>query len=445
MIGNGSGTASTLPRVSEPAVARLLVLYAPSLDLRRLSPETTPALHRLLTDFPPVEVRPQPTNDMFATLLTGTHPEIHGIWEVIRKDEAGGDRLDRLRDQVPDWLSTTVQCARYGIDRSYDLPTVPRRRKRHFELRRLKLRHRLRSAQALDSVGGIPTLLGLLGDDAVFVPSDSFDDISGLLERFPNDKQALQMIEFHALDTLGHWHLDRPEVIMRHLRVIDDFVRVLFDKSCAMGVPMLLLVDHGQGLVTGKINLRRLLRQSGVPKEEYHYFATVCDVRFWFETERARRVIARLLEGTPHLTVLSPEEHEAMNVPKGRRWGEIFAVTREGHILFPHDYHHGLGIRLQALLDSRMRRRILKPHHRGTHGHLPSEPSERGYVLLASSDFAPQTERMELVDFAPTVLSLLGREIPDHMLGQPVFRVRSPHARGLGTGRSEESGEAAPA
>jgi bisphosphoglycerate-independent phosphoglycerate mutase (AlkP superfamily) len=49
---------------------------------------------------------------------------------------------------------------------------------------------------------------------------------------------------------------------------------------------------------------------------------------------------------------------------------------------------------------------------------LPDYPSEEGYVILAHKNYKTSGEWVELIDFAPSILSFLGTPIPEHMRGK---------------------------
>jgi hypothetical protein len=67
----------------------------------------------------------------------------------------------------------------------------------------------------------------------------------------------------------------------------------------------------------------------------------------------------------------------------------------------------------------------LQPVHRGSHGHRPDHPAEEGYVVLLDPRSEADRPWARLVDFAPTVLSLLAKHPPDSMKGTPFFRIRA--------------------
>ena len=402
---------------------RLFICYLPALDRRRVTAGLTPFVHRLLTDYPSVGLRTQPTTELFPTLVTGTNPEAHHIWQVSLKGRISETWGDRLLDRLPDLLTTTYQCVRHLFDPKYDLPAIPRRRRRHFNLHRIKYTRRNKATDMVNLIGGIPSLFGLLGDEARYRLATGFKQIPQLLNELPNSRYLLDLLEFYAFDSLCHWNLDRPRVIEHHLRLMDEFLCDMHQRCRKKGVTMVLLVDHGQERVTDSIDLRSLLKAIGVPAEEYLYYIEVAVARFWFKTDRARQEITGLLENTPHVAVRSNAELREYDVIlDGDRFGHLYAFSEHGYIFFPHDFYHPLANLFLGLTVPTMRPRLFNPRHRSTHGHLPDHPAEQGYMVLVAHNYEPHADWIQLIDFAPTLLALLGRDQPEYMKGKPMFR-----------------------
>ena len=62
------------------------------------------------------------------------------------------------------------------------------------------------------------------------------------------------------------------------------------------------------------------------------------------------------------------------------------------------------------------------PVHRGYHGHLPANPVDTGYVVACTPGLEAVAKKGELIDFAPSVLSLLRRPVPAQMVGKALFQ-----------------------
>ncbi len=409
--------------MTKPQV-RLFVCYIPALDRRLVSVELTPFVHRLLADYPSVRIRTLPTTELVPTMITGVWPHEHQIWQVSLNDEVPKTWATRLLKLMPDWVTTTYGCCRHLFYSDYDLAAIPWRRRRHFNQHRFKYTRRQRGDLTLDQGSQAGTLFNWLGDQARYIFAMHFADIPKLQASLPTGYYALEFLEFYAFDLLSHWNLDRPTAMRKHLHIVDNFVRTLHHRCQQKGVTMIFLVDHGQELVQRSINLKRKLKQTGVLRNEYHYFIEVGVARLWFKTEPARRELMRVLENTPHLYVYTWEQMHQFNVCfKDNRFGDVYLITDHGYRFFPHDFYQPLANFYLGLTSREQRPRIFNPRHRANHGHLPDHPAEEGYIVLADPHYRVETDWMSLIDFAPTVLDLLGRDKPDVMRGRPVFKI----------------------
>ena len=154
--------------------SKLLVLYVPSLDRRLIGPKTAPYLNGCLTRCPPIELETHPSVELLPTLVTGVWPHQHRMWQVRLKPESKSTIHQRLIDLLPDRWTTTFQCVRHWFDPDYDVPTIEPRRRRRFELHRIKVQRRF-GGGATDSLhhNGVQSLFSLLKGQSQ-VPEQSF-------------------------------------------------------------------------------------------------------------------------------------------------------------------------------------------------------------------------------------------------------------------------------
>jgi hypothetical protein len=401
---------------------RLFVVSVPGLDLRQLGSGVTPFLDWLFAEYPSVRLRGQLTTEYWPSLVTGANPEAHQIWHVSL---GGGESTWRndLVDRLPDFLTTTAQCVWHLFDPRWDLPAIPPRRRRRFNIHRLKftLRHEF-PMERLGRIGDVPSLFGLLGGRSNYCASLDFEELRSQSRDLPHGQYELQFFEVYAFDLVSHWSLDRPRLINDSLRILDDSLRRMHQRCEEQGVTMLLVLPHGQEQVTKHINIVKLLRATGLPASEYDYFVAVAIARFWFSTERARRVITEALQKDPNIELRTNEQLSEYGINlEGGRWGQLYAIANPGSIYFPHDFYQPLGNLYLGLTQREQRPRLFNPHHRGYHGYLPHHAAERGLVLLADRGFTANRPESEFIDFAPTVLALLGCDKPESMPGQRVF------------------------
>jgi hypothetical protein len=432
--GAGRHASATVRRASAPvrrfgleeSFAPLFVAYVPGLDARRIDRERTPFLRDLRAKFPPVGLRTLPSTELLPTLLTGVPPHQHGIWQVRLRPDAW-TRRPRLIDRLPEILGTTLQCLRQLTDHGYDLAAVPPRRRRQFELLRFKYTRRERDGAVMGTIGASPSLLGLLGERGRYLFTRSFSAFEGLGRDLPTGRFDLEFLEMYALDLFQHWHMDRPAALDDAYRRTDAFLRTLESNARSRGVRFMVLVDHGQEPVTGDIPLRQAVDAAAVAADEYTMFIEAAMARFWFRTDRARERIGEALARLPHARSLGWRELAAYGIAfDDSAHGELYVSADPGRVFFPHDFYQPVANLFLGVTDRHQRPRLLRPRHRGNHGYLPEHASERGWLVLADAAWRASRDEMTLLDFAPTVLALLGRAPPAAMRGAPVFATAEP-------------------
>jgi predicted AlkP superfamily pyrophosphatase or phosphodiesterase len=401
----------------------LLICYTPGADLRRIDTRSTPYLSALFNSYPWVRINTFPSTELVPTLLTGVYPHKHGIWQVKLRSNNILKARHQLVEKLPDILTTTFRCFTHLLDPSSDrLSAIPFRRIRHFEEKRFKYTKRSRPSVILNKIGGINTLFSAVTKGkGSYIFMKKFGALNGLLNRVSSEFE-LQFFEVYALDLYQHWNLNSNRRISKAYGIIDDFVEKLVERCEHQNITLLLLSDHGQERVNETINIRRKLRKLDLSENEYHYFIEVPSARFWFNTDRARRKIIEMLTSIDGGSVFSYEDMHKFNVRFGDdRYGEIYFIADPGYIIFPHDFYHPLANIFLGLTDWHQRGRLFNPKHRGNHGYLPEYESEKGFMLVLDSKYKIRKREADIIDVAPSVLDLLGREKMDYMTGNSVF------------------------
>ncbi len=400
----------------------VLVCYIPGLDARRVDAQLTPYISALRHDLPVIGIRTLPSTELVPTLVSGILPHEHRTWQVSLRPAFREVVAKHVADALPDLLVTTAQCVRHVFDRTYDLAVVPWRRRRRFDLHRFKYTRRAASADALRAFAGYPSIFGLLGRNAHYTFTKDFASLPALLERLPTRGRALDFLEMYALDLFQHWHLDNDPMMAEALRRTDRFVRDLHARCRERDRRFMLLVDHGQERVVGTVPLIDTLRRVDLPEAECSYFVELACARVWFHTERARRRGLEALRELPRTTILSWREMHQYDVCfEDDAFGEHYVFADAGWIHFPHDFFQPLGNIVLGLFDPLQRRRVASPIHRGNHGYLPHNASERGWLVLDDTLLQPRRAEARLIDIAPSLLSLVGFEAPEYMKGTPLF------------------------
>jgi len=404
---------------------RIFICYVPGLDFRRVDKSTCPHVARLLERFPSATFRTLGTSDSLPTLLTGAYPQEHELWGPKLKQAANKRSFSsRLVDSLPDLLTTTFQCFLHVVSKPIDLAGIPPRRRRNFEMKFFKHIKTRDIDKLTEPINGMPSLFSETGSRrSRFVYLGRLNGIHKWLPRLAAEDHAIEMVEIHCLDQLQHWMSDQEKRILEAYREVDDLVLKLHQKCRGNGRAFLFLCDHGTESVKGIVDVVRGLESLDVPRDEYDYFIENTRARFWFHTPRAKRKITEFLESLPHGQVLSWQDLADFGVRfDNADFGDVYLYLEPGYIIFPNDFEHPLASRLLALVDWQQRPRFWNPRHRSDHGYLPDADSEIGFMILADEDFVATSNEVQMVDFAPSVLALLGENTADTMRGRPVFR-----------------------
>lgn len=404
----------------------VFVCYVPGLDLRRIPPGDCPSIAGLLASSPWVRIRGLPDTEHVPTILTGVYPHEHGVWQLrlLSAEERSPPGRGRLVHRLPDLLTTTVQGIAHALTKSMDLATMPPHRRHRFALHRFK--YERREGRWSEPSRRTPSLFQLLGQDSSrYTFCRRFGRLGAALRKLPTPSARLDFFELYAFDLTQHWNLDRQQAMRDALRRVDEAVERLRSRCAEEDRVFLLLSDHGQEPVRGRIDLMGAVAALDVTDDEYAFYLQVPSARFWFSTDRAREAILEMLEALPHTRVLGYRELHRYGVrfPSGA-YGEVYAFAEPGHVFFPHDFYHPLANLFLGLSDPQQRPRLRDPVHRGCHGYLPEAQSEVGFLLVAEEGCEATRQVIELVDVAPTILSLLGVPQPDRMTGSSAFAQR---------------------
>ena len=332
---------------------------------------------------------------------------------------------NRMIDLLPDRWTTAWQCVRHRFNRDYDLPTIEPRRRRRFELHRIKVQRRFGGGDTGSlHQDGVQSLFSLLKGQSLYRTIFSFADVPSDPSQLVTGEPSLDFLELYAFDLFCHWNLDRTDAVQNQLHILDRVIERLCARAERLGLKALLVVDHGQERVRHTLNLCRILRDSGVPRDDYLFYIEVCNARFWFFTETARKVLSERLSRIERATFLSAAEMEKYHIhfAESEGFGDAYLITDPGTIFFPHDFYHPLVNWYMARNTPEQAARKSSPVHRGYHGHLPANPVDTGYVAACSPGVEALAKKGELIDFAPSVLNLLCRPVPAQMQGRILFQ-----------------------
>ncbi len=406
----------------------VFVCYIPGLDERLIDERITPYLSNFRREHQVIPIHTFPSTELVPTIVSGTLPHEHRIWQVSLRPgfRAGVNR--GADDVLPDFLVSTAQCAWHFLDRTYDLAVIPWRRRRRFQLHRLKYTRRAASDSAMQEFSGFRTIFGLLGEKSRYIFTKDFSALPALSQSLPTGQRLIEFLEMYALDLVQHWHLDNIEVMNDALARTDRFVRAVHARCLQRDVRFLLLVDHGQERVVGTVPLMQAVKRARIPETEYSCFVELASARFWFHTDRARRGLLEALSVLPHTTLLSWRDmHDYEICFENDAFGELYVFVDAGWIFFPHDFYQPVANCILGLMDRHQRQRVMNPVHRGNHGYLPHHPSERGWLVIDDPNIRSRRTEALLTDIAPSLLSLAGVTPPAYMKGVALFTENELH------------------
>lgn len=404
---------------------QLVVCYISGLDRRRVDSSSMEFLAAQFETSPWMNYRNLPSNELFPTLVTGVDPTVHGVWGVRLGSDLDNALEPRWFDRLPERLVTSVQCAVHFLTNNFDLAAIPPRRRRRFDITRTKYRRRGKRADALYSIGRVPTVMEFVGRGmAEYHFSSDYDPSGTVLDSLCNPDKSLEILELYSLDRYQQWNLHDPESVAAAYRTVDRFLQRLHRKCLRKDKTLMVVSDHGHESITRSHDLGRLLQPLRLTDNDYTAFVEVSSARFWFHTERARRGIEDVLRGIDGSEIIRHDQMADYGVPLcDASYGELFCWLPPGAIFFPHDFYQPLANWFFGVIDPMQRSRLRSPQHRGNHGHLPHHAAEESFVLLASSDFRPRPAppRPSILDIAPSMLSVMGLARPDFMPGRALF------------------------
>ena len=348
---------------------RLLICYVPAIDVRAVAAGAFPYVAQLLSTYPSVRFRTQPTTDQLPTLLTGTWPHQHGMWGPrLRPDWRRRTPAQRLVDLFPDIATTTAQCALHVVNGPIDLATMPPRRHRRFDWLRFNIKEIDDVAKVLQPINGLPSMCTAVGAGrSNYVYHDDFWDLDRLLETVGNGDFVLEMVDVHCVDHLQHWNMSDPERIAGFLRGVDAFVAALHAKSRSKGLGFVVLSDHGMERVDRVIDLRAAIEGLDLSADAYDVFIENTKATLWFHHEAAGARIVDGLQSSDLGTLVKREEMRRYDLRfDDNSYGDAWFYAQPRSTFFPNDFHQPLASLVRTLSDRQQRRRLRVPWHQAT-------------------------------------------------------------------------------
>ena len=218
-------------------------------------------------------------------------------------------------------------------------------------------------------------------------------------ELFP----PFEFVFFHIgdLDRVGHKcgpeSMEISEALKRIDKGIEHIVKVAnehFDE-----VHLIILGDHGMMEVSRHLDIWSELKKLPFELEkDYLVFLDSTMARFWFFSNKAKKLITSFLEDTPGGHILTQEELNRyhLNYPHNR-FGDLIFLADPGVLIYPNFYQNRQPVK-------------------GMHGYAPETPEQQSAFLIHSPRITMPKVIERPVDMRrvfPTVLNLLGLPIPE--------------------------------
>ncbi|MCP4614543.1 MAG: hypothetical protein GY845_38170 [Planctomycetes bacterium] len=202
-------------------------------------------------------------------------------------------------------------------------------------------------------------------------------------------------------DWAEHKYGPDSEAMAVYLRVADTTMEAIFShakKRFGIEPQLVAFGDHGAVTVTDVIDLESRIKELALKVgTDFVYFVDSAIVRFWFNSDRAHRIVRDVLssEFGKYGDVLTEDDFENYHFRVDRSLrGDVFYLAKPGVLIFP-NFH------------SRT-----KPE-RGMHGYTPDHKDESAACVIYTGKPLQLEVREEYgtVDLTPTVLRLLN--LPD--------------------------------
>ena len=201
-------------------------------------------------------------------------------------------------------------------------------------------------------------------------------------------------------DWAEHKYGPESEEMDLYLQVMDRTVEVIFNdaKRRSRTDPSLFVFgDHGAVSVKKILNMERLIVHLPLKLgKEFVYFIDSALVRFWFNSDGARRHVEEMLseDCKDYGHILTDAEFSGyhFNVDRSLR-GDIFFLADPGVLIFPNFHNRNIP-------------------EKGMHGYDPEYEDEwaAGVIYMGTPFKLRTAEKYETIDIFPTISKMLGVE-----------------------------------
>lgn len=376
-------------------------------------------------------VFPSTTWPCHATLVTGCTPKTHGVVANSILNRATGAVENLTGDPVYDapalLRAATVYDRAHAVGlrtAAIDWPATRRSPSLDFSLPFFK-------DQSVFEAETAPAVWAEL--EALGYPVERQGEWAELPKRFLKDDMVatlaadvlrrhapdLLLVHFLVTDSFQHlWGPRSPEARWA-IEYVDERLRRLLaslpEGELEERTVVFVVSDHGFLPVRHDLRINARLRALGLQRADAGGRIVAAPARFvtnhgsgWVyllgtdDRGLARDVAADLRKIDGVANVWTGDEFEALGLPTAREHPFVGDLLLEAAPGF-------------AFTDEAEGDVLASPHHRGTHGHLPTRPDNAAFFLAAGPGIASGTNlgAIRTRDVAPTIARVLGLDLPD--------------------------------
>ncbi len=353
-----------------------------------------------------------------ASFYSGTMPNTHRIWcDYVLKNKSEQipallKYLISLSDRIPD--DTLNKYSRYALykifNRNSGIPNIIP--VKFLDLFGLKQKVKFTDP---NSLGNTITLFDQLRKyHAKYYVSglsgSLYDPNAKDILKVMNEDYNLFFIRFGALDKLGHKHGPESKEINDRILQIDRIIEEVIESEKKENIHFVIFSDHGMSPVLNSINLLDILNQLPVKMiDDYFLFLGSTIANFWFKNQKAKEVITETLRKISFGEILDTPKLKDLGIDNiGYEHGEMIFALNQGYVFFPDFY-----------------RKRNPP--KGMHGYA-CQINDNPILILHSSkmslDFIKK-DKVQFIDFMPTVLELMGLPSPETCEGKSLINHKS--------------------
>ena len=186
-------------------------------------------------------------------------------------------------------------------------------------------------------------LLTSLADKKTRIKGDIIEEIR------KNVKEKIDFIPAYIgeIDSAGHHYGSDEKSLRPQLRTVDQKLKQIFDICIQNDYAFVVLGDHGMVPVKKSINLKKILKSTGLKfGEDYDMFLDSTIARFWIKSKDALDIIKRTLHNLDSIgTVVDESNFQKYRIPYDIKknginvYGDILWLANPGILISPDFFH----------------------------------------------------------------------------------------------------------